>query len=242
MLTTLHDAIFGKAPPTLREMKRENKRTARRAARDISRQMTDIERREADLLKSMKVACKKGDHKTSKAVALDVVRLRRTKNKVAGARSAQMSLESTMNNSINGAAIAESMHHSVVSMQKMSSGMNPSRLRQIGTSFATEMDKMQLVDEVMEDSMAAQAGEHSEDEDEQATELMNQVLHGLAIDANIPAAAKCSPFPSTVHDGMAHAEDGGGAEQSHQPPGSGSGGSGQAGLDLEERLRRLMDN
>ena len=52
MLATIRDAVLGKPPPTLREIKRENKRMARRAARDIDRQMVDIERRENDLMKS----------------------------------------------------------------------------------------------------------------------------------------------------------------------------------------------
>lgn len=244
MLATIRDAVLGKPPPTLREIKRENKRMARRAARDIDRQMVDIERRENDLMKSMKIACKKGDHKTSKALSLDVVRLRRTKSKVAGARSAQMSLESTMNNSINGAAIAESMKEGVTSMQKMSSGMNPMQVRRMGASFASEMDKMQLVDEVMDDAIAAQMGDCSEDEDEEAAELVNEVLHGIAIDRHIPLAVA----PTNMGMPASHLvqEDSPAAQAAGKGnPGSGGDGGGSTNsdnLDLEERLRRLMDH
>lgn len=237
MLATLYEAVVGKAPPTLREIKRENKRMARRAARDIGKQMTDIERREAELIKSMKVACKKGDHKTGKALSLDVVRLRRTKAKVAAARSAQMSLESTMNNSINGAAVAESMKEGIISMQKMNSGMNPMQLRRMGTEFATELDKMQVVDEVMDDAISAQMEDCSEDEDEQAAELLDEVLHGIAMDTQIPAARKPTNMGASVSPFV--------PQEHHMAKGSGGDSSNGVinpeGLDLEERLRRLND-
>lgn len=218
----VQEAVMGKPPPTLREMKRENKRTARRAARDIAKQMADVEKREAEMLKSMKVSCKKGDHKVSKALSLDVVRLRRTKAKVAGARSAQISLESTINNSLNGAAVAESMQNGVASMQKMGSGMNPAHIREIGANFSKEMDRMQLTEEVMEDAMEAQMGDYSEDEDEQATALLNETLHGIAVDTHMPQAREIARAPPPA----------GGINLELDAP--------EDHLDLEERLRRLM--
>lgn len=247
MLTGIRDAVFGKPPPTLREIKRENKKMARRANRDINRQMSDVERREAELMKSMKVSCKKGDHKASKALSLDVVRIRRTKAKVAGSRSAQMSLESAISNNINGAAIAESMQNGIVSMQAMSRGMNPMQLHQMGTKFSTEMDKMQIVDEVMDDVISAQLGEEDENEEEQAKELLDEMLHGIAIQANIPAVASggsgvigaherelgISSSPPRPDTAAQHSGGGGGTDDSGD-------GQGFDNLALEERLRRLM--
>jgi len=253
MLTSIRDAVFGKPPPTLREIKRENKKMARRANRDIDRQMCDVERREAELMKSMKAACKKGDHKASKALSLDVVRVRRTKAKVAGSRSAQMSLECAISNNINGAAIAESMQNGIVSMQTMSRGMNPMQLHQMGSKFSKEMDKMQVVDEVMEDVMSAQMGDEDENEEEQAKEILDEMLHGIAIQANIPTVASgggggemgayqrelgilsSPPRPEIVAqygdgDGDGDGDGGGGGKQENF----------DSKLDLEERLRRLM--
>ena len=264
MIASIREAVMGKPPPTLREMKRENKRTSRRAARDIGRQMGDIERREAELVKGMKAACKKGDHKMSKALSLDVVRLRRTKAKVAGARSAQMSLESTINNSLNGAHVAECMQEGMQSMHKMSAGMNPMQVKQMGARFATEMDKMEVMDEVLDDVMSAQAGDCSEDEDEEASQLMNEVLHGIAMASQMPVAGSAAVGAAGAAGSLPYQMHAGGPEQAHcamgdappppPPPlsgddggGGGGGGGGKHGggdfktLDLEERLRRLTD-
>ena len=235
MFTGVRDAIFGKPSPTLRDIKRENKKNARKATRDINRQMCDVERREAELMKSMKVACKKGDHRASKALSLDVVRVRRTKAKVAGSRSAQMSLESAISNNINGAAIANSMQNGIASMQTMGRCINPVQLHQMGSTFSTEMDKMQMVDEIMEDVMSAQMGEEDENEDDQSKELLDEVLHGIAIQTHIPPVAVASreggmgdlspPRSEMVH--KARIDDT-------------SDGKDSDSTDLEERLRRLM--
>jgi len=151
--------VFGKPPPTVREMKRENRRAARRAERDIGRQMADVEKREAELLNQVKAFCRKGDHKMAKATSVDLVRVRKTKQRVAGARSAQMSLQATLGNTINGAVVAESMQGGLEAMKRVSSGagMNPARIRKMGASFASEMDKLELVDEVVEDMMTTSA-------------------------------------------------------------------------------------
>ena len=105
----IKETIVGKPPPTMREMKRENRRASKRAAREINKQVADLDKRESEMLKKLKASCKKGDHKMSKAISLDIVRVRKTKHKVANAASAQISVETTISNSINGAAVVDSM-------------------------------------------------------------------------------------------------------------------------------------
>ena len=247
-LKTMKEYVLGKPPPTVREMKRENRRAARRAERDIGRQMADVEKREAELLSSIKAFCRKGDHKMAKATSLDLVRVRKTKQRVAGARSAQMSLQATLGNTINGAVVAESMQGGLEAMQRVSSGagMNPARISKMGASFASEMDKLQLVDEVVEDMMttstACGGGDDDEDdEDSEAALILNEVLHAQAVAA--PPMPLAPPPPTTTR----HRE-----EPAAPPPiavataaaaATAEAAAPSRQMDLEERLRRLtMDH
>ena len=247
----MKEYVFGKPPPTVREMKRENRRAARRAERDIGRQMADVEKREAELLNQVKAFCRKGDSKMAKATSLDLVRVRKTKQRVAGARSAQMSLQATLGNTINGAVVTESMQGGLEAMKRVSSGagMDPARIRKMGASFATEMDKLELVDEVVEDMMTTSAGvgggeDNDDDEDSEATLILNEVLHSQAVAA--PALPLAPPLTSSQAPEQPHHHDNNSVPQSipvscqqHEEVAAAQ----TSHVDLEERLRRLtMDN
>ena len=121
----------------------------------------------------------------AKATSLDLVRVRKTKQRVAGARSAQMSLQATLGNTINGAVVAESMQGGLEAMQRVSSGagMNPARISKMGASFASEMDKLQLVDEVVEDMMttSTSCGGGDDDEDDEDSEAALLVFLGVVL-------------------------------------------------------------
>ena len=156
-----------------------------------------------------------------KAIATDISRLRKTKCKVASAASTQMSLESTLNNSINGAEVMKSVQTGVETMRKMNAGLNPAQMHRMGASFSAEMDKMQLANEVVDDAMYMQSGSDDEEEEE-SNQIMNEVLQGLALDAPIPGVVQPKPHlmkaqESNVADSLDN-------------------------LNLEERLKRLMDN
>ena len=225
-MQTIKEALFGKDPLTPKQMKRENRRNARRAAREMDRELGDIESRETEVMRNLKMACRKGETTLAKGFARDVSQLRKSKARVNQAKSAQFSLETTLNTGVNSMVIADRMQKGLESIEDMSENMNLSQVQRLGAGYASEMDRLELMNDVVEDAVNASiGGDGEDDEDTDAALIMEEVMQGLAVDAHLPSAGGAPHAPGT---------------------GMSSGDKNPSGLrpetlDLEERLRRLAD-
>jgi len=222
----------GQSKLTLEEQQKENKQMMRKAIRELNREKNGLERQEKKTVADIKIAAKKGNMSSVKIMAKDLVRNRKYQTKFMEMASQLQGVQlkmRTMQSSQQMAAAMKGVSHAMAMTTK---NLDMPELNKIMQEFQRETEKMDIMDEMIGDSMDVQ-----DMEDEEATEeLVSKVLDEIGVE--LGAALASSSVPTGAPQGAAASGYASQARQQNKPMAAAAGGCGMDD-DLQARLDAL---
>lgn len=177
----------GQTKLTLEERLRENKRAINRSIRELDRERMTLERQEAQLIKDIKVTANKGQMSCVSIMALDLVRVRRHKNKFYEMRSQLQAINLRLQTVKSTQAMSESMKGVSNVMKKMNKEMDLPAMQSIMAEFMRESEKLGLTEEMMNDVIDDTVAEDADQEEQE--NVVRQVLDEIGVDLSSQLAA-----------------------------------------------------
>ncbi|KAJ7947874.1 Vacuolar protein sorting-associated protein 24 like 1 [Quillaja saponaria] len=162
----------------------------RNECRNIERQIRDIQREEKNVQKSIRDAAKRNDMVSAKSLAKEIVRSRRTVNRLHENKAQLNSISMHLGESV---AIARTVGHLSKSAEVMKLVNNLIKAPEMAVTmqeFSKEMTKAGVIEEVVND--AVDTALDSEDIEDEIEEEVDKVLTAIAGEtaAELPEAAR----------------------------------------------------
>ncbi|KAL6506428.1 hypothetical protein OROGR_024609 [Orobanche gracilis] len=191
-----------KPKPEPQQLVRDWQRRIRRECLNIDRQIRDIHREEKNVQKAIKEAAKRNDMGSAKALAKEVVRSRKTVNRLSENKAQLNSVSMHLGESV---AIARTVGHLSKSAEVMKLVNNLMKALQVAVTmqeFSKEMIKAGVIEEMMND--AVDNALDSEDIEDETEEEIDKVLTEVAGEtaAQLPEAVRKAKLkqPATIKD------------------------------------------
>eukprot|EP00474_Spongospora_subterranea_P000923 CRZ01381.1 hypothetical protein [Spongospora subterranea] len=185
--------LFGKRKTT-KEIVREQKRAVDKSIRGLERERMGLERQEKKLIMDMKNMAKKGQDKSVRIMAKDLVRIRKHQEKFLNMCAQLRAISLQMTEVSSTTMLAESMGKVTKSMAVLSQQVKLPALQKIMRDFAKQSDQMEMKQEMLTDAID-DAMEDEADEEEQ-DEIVGQVLDEIGINlGHSLVSAKVHPLP-----------------------------------------------
>jgi len=189
-----------KAKPNPQQQLRDWQSHLRKECRNIERQIIDIQREEKRVQKAIKDAAKRNDMGSAKALAKEIVRSRRTVNRLHENKAQLNSISMHLGESV---AIARTVGHLSKSAEVMKLVNNLMKAPEIAVTmqnFSKEMIKAGLIEETVNDALDSALD--TEDIEEETEAEVDKVLTALAGEtaAELPEAVRKQKLkqPTTV--------------------------------------------
>jgi len=173
--------VFGERK-TLKQIIREQQRMVNKSVRSLERERAGLERTEKKLISDIKVLAKKGEMKSCKIMAKDLVRIRKHQSKFINLTSQLRAISLQMTAMASTQQLTESMKSVTRSMMALNRQVNLPQLQKVMAEFAKQAEMMDMKQEIMGDSIE-DAMEDDEDEEE-SEQVVNQVLDEIGITLN----------------------------------------------------------
>nr|GLL43133.1 vacuolar protein sorting-associated protein 24 homolog 1-like isoform X2 [Ipomoea trifida] len=172
------------------QLLRDWQRRLRQECRNIERQIRDIQREEKNVQKAIKEAAKRNDMGSAKALAKELVRSRKTVNRLYENKAQLNSISMHLGESV---AIARTVGHlskSAEVMKLVNNLMKAPEVARTMQEFSKEMTKAGVIEEMMND--AVDNALDSEDIEEETEEEIDKVLTAIAGEtaAELPEAVR----------------------------------------------------
>ncbi|KAK1398356.1 vacuolar protein sorting-associated protein 24-like [Heracleum sosnowskyi] len=169
---------------------REWQRRLRRECLNVDRQIRDIEREEKNVQKAVKEAAKRNDMSSAKSLAKELIRSRRTVNRLHENKAQLNSISMHLGESV---AIARTVGHLSKSAEVMKIVNNLMKAPQLAVTmqeFSKEMIMAEVIEEMVNDSVDSALD--SEDIEEETEEEVDKVLTAIAGEtaAQLPQAVR----------------------------------------------------
>ncbi|GLT80761.1 hypothetical protein SLA2020_521840 [Shorea laevis] len=179
-----------KPKPNPQQQLRDWQRRLRQECRNIERQTRDIQREEKNVQKAIREAAKRNDMGSAKALAKEIVRSRRTVNRLYENKAQLNSISMHLGESV---AIARTVGHLSKSAEVMKLVNNLMKAPEVAATmqeFTKEMTKAGVIEEMVNDSVDAALD--SEDIEEETEEEVDKVLTAIAGEtaAQLPEAVR----------------------------------------------------
>ncbi|KAG8655177.1 vacuolar protein sorting-associated protein 24 homolog 1 [Manihot esculenta] len=179
-----------KPKPNPQQQLRDWQRKLRQECRNIERQIRDIQREEKSVQKAIKDAAKRNDMGSAKALAKEIVRSRRTVNRLYENKAQMNSISMHLGESV---AIARTVGHLSKSAEVMKLVNNLMKAPEVAATmleFSKEMTKAGVIEEFVND--AVDNALDSEDIEEEIEEEVDKVLTAIAGEtaAQLPEAVR----------------------------------------------------
>ncbi|KAK9734503.1 hypothetical protein RND81_04G144000 [Saponaria officinalis] len=176
--------------PNPQQLLRDWQRRLRQESRNIERQVRDIEREEKGVQKAIREAAKRNDMGSAKSLAREIVRSRKTVNRLHENRAQLNSISMHLGESV---AIARTVGHLQKSAEVMKMVNNLMKAPQVAVTmqeFSKEMVKAGVIEEYVNEALDDALD--SEDIEEETEEEVEKVLTELATEtaAQLPVAAR----------------------------------------------------
>lgn len=198
-----------KPKPNPQELLRDWQRRLRQECRNIERQIRDIQREEKNVQKAIKDAAKRNDMGSAKALAKELVRSRKTVNRLYENKAQLNSISMHLGESV---AIARTVGHLSKSAEVMKLVNNLMKAPEVAVTmqeFSNEMTKAGVIEEMMND--AVDNALDSEDIEEETEEEIDKVLTAIAGEtaAQLPEAVRKEKLkqPATSEDAEENIDD-----------------------------------
>ncbi|KAI9195011.1 hypothetical protein LWI28_010832 [Acer negundo] len=179
-----------KPKPNPQQILRDWQRKLRQECRNIERQIRDIQREEKNVQKAIKDAAKRNDMVSAKALASEIVRSRKTVNRLHENKAQLNSISMHLGESV---AIARTVGHLSKSAEVMKLVNNLMKAPEVAVTmqeFSKEMTKAGVIEEIVND--AIDSALDSEDLEEEIEEEVDKVLTAIAGEtaAQLPEAVR----------------------------------------------------
>lgn len=172
---------------------REQSRELRRAQRDVERTRGDLERQEKQLELEIKKAAKQGNKQVATTLAKQLVQLRKQKTRTFTASSQIGAIGAQAKSMEANQRLGTAMATSAKVMGKVNKEMSAASVMKNMQDFSREAQKMELKEEMIDETLDSVLGESGDEEEENA--IVNQVLDEIGIQmsgklAEAPSAPK----------------------------------------------------
>ncbi|KAE9620580.1 hypothetical protein Lal_00019802 [Lupinus albus] len=172
------------------QLLRDWQRKLRQECRNIERQIRDIQREEKNVQKAIREAAKRNDMGSAKALAKELVRSKRTVNRLFENKAQLNSISMHLGESV---AIARTVGHLSKSAEVMKLVNNLMKAPQMAVTmqeFSKEMTKAGVIEEMVND--AVDSALDSEDIEDEIEEEVDKVLTAIAGEtvAQLPDAVR----------------------------------------------------
>ncbi|KAL2328556.1 hypothetical protein Fmac_021983 [Flemingia macrophylla] len=179
-----------KPKPNPQQLLRDWQRRLRQECRNIERQIRDIQREEKNVQKAIREAAKRNDMGSAKALAMELVRSRKTVNRLYENKAQMNSISMHLGESV---AIARTVGHLSKSAEVMKIVNNLMKAPEMAVTmqeFSKEMTKAGVIEEIVNDAVdTALDAEDIEDEIEEEVEKVLTAIAGETA-AQLPEAVR----------------------------------------------------
>ncbi|XP_028836703.1 charged multivesicular body protein 2b [Denticeps clupeoides] len=185
---------------TVDDVIKEQTKELRGTQRQITRDRTALEKQEKQLELEIKKMAKTGNKEACTILAKQLVQLRKQKNRTYAVSSKVTSMSTQTKLMNSQMKMAGAMAKTTKTMQAVNKKMDPQKTMQTMQNFQKETTKMEMTEEMMNDTLD-DLFEDSGDEEE-SQDIVNQVLDEIGIEisgkmANAPSASRHNPTAST---------------------------------------------
>ncbi|KAJ4725023.1 vacuolar protein sorting-associated protein 24-like 1 [Melia azedarach] len=179
-----------KPKPNPQQQLRDWQRKLRQESRNIERQIRDIQREERNVQKAIKDAAKRNDMGSAKALAKELVRSRRTVNRLHENKAQMNSISMHLGESVAIARTVGHLNKSAEVMKLVNNLMKAPEVAATMQEFSKEMTKAGVIEEFVND--AVDTALDSEDIEEEIEEEVDKVLTAIAGEtaAQLPEAVR----------------------------------------------------
>ncbi|CAI9268430.1 unnamed protein product [Lactuca saligna] len=186
--------------PNPQQLLRDWQRRLRQECRNIDRQIRDIQREEKNVQKAIREAAKRNDMGSARALAMEIVRSRKTVNRLYENKAQLNSISMHLGESV---AIARTVGHlskSAEVMKIVNDLMKAPQMAVTMQEFNKEMIKAGVIEEMVND--AVDSALDTDDMEDEIEEEVDKVLTSIAGEtaARLPEAARNERLkqPATV--------------------------------------------
>ncbi|KAF7152287.1 vacuolar protein sorting-associated protein 24 homolog 1-like [Rhododendron vialii] len=189
-----------KPKPSPQQQLRDWQSHLRKECRGIERQIIDIQREEKRVQKAIKDAAKRNDMGSAKALAKEIVRSRRTVNRLYENKAQLNSISMHLGESVAIARTVGHLNKSAEVMKLVNNLMKAPEIAVTMQNFSKEMIKAGLIEETVNDALDSALD--TEDIEEETEAEVDKVLTALAGEtaAELPEAVRKQKLkqPATV--------------------------------------------
>nr|XP_042896997.1 charged multivesicular body protein 3 isoform X2 [Parasteatoda tepidariorum] len=175
--------------------------TLRKETYQLERQIRGIQREEEKVKRSLKEAAKKGDADVCKILAKEVIRARKSINRIHTSKAQINSVMMSMNHQLATLRVAGSIEKSTEVMKSMQNLLKLPEISKTMQEMSKEMMKAGIIEEMMEDTF--EGLDDSEEIEEEAQEEIDKVLWELTAGQLGTAPAAVSDLPETEEEAAA---------------------------------------
>ena len=169
-----------KAKQTPSEIARAAKKGMRGNERELEREKRRLERHEKSIQAEIKKAAKKGDMKSAKVYAKQLVGVRKQMSRFVTAGAQMKSIGMQMSSAAATATMANAMGTAAQSMAAMQRQMNPAAIAATLQNFQMASEQMGMTEEMMEDAFEAL---DDDDDEEEADGVVSSIFAELGLEA-----------------------------------------------------------
>ncbi|XP_074890056.1 charged multivesicular body protein 2b [Buteo buteo] len=185
---------------TVDDIIKEQNRELRGTQRAITRDRAALEKQEKQLELEIKKMAKTGNKEACKVLAKQLVQLRKQKNRTYAVSSKVTSMSTQTKVMNSQMKMAGAMSTTAKTMQAVNKKMDPQKTLQTMQNFQKENMKMEMTEEMINDTLDDIFD--ASDEEEESQDIVNQVLDEIGIEisgkmAKAPSTARGLPSAST---------------------------------------------
>merc|ERR1712131_515369 len=179
--------LFGASKADPKKQVNEMQSVLRKETRAIERQIRDIERQQEKTKQMLKQNAKKGDTAACKILAREIVNSKKAVSRMYQSKAQLNSVMMNMKTQLATIRLTGAVEKSTTVMASMSKLIKLPELQKTMTNMSREMEKMGIIDEMMDDAMSSL---DPEDIEEAADTEIEKVLFELTEGAigSMPAA------------------------------------------------------
>ncbi|XP_030636499.1 charged multivesicular body protein 2b [Chanos chanos] len=195
---------------TVDDVIREQNKELRGTQRQIARDRNALEKQEKQLEMEIKKMAKAGNRDACKILAKQLVQLRKQKNRTYAVSSKVTSMSTQTKLMNSQMKMAGAMAKTTKTMQAVNKKMDPQKTMQTLQNFQKETAKMDMTEEMMNDTLDEIFDDSGDEEESQ--DIVNQVLDEIGIEisgkmASAPSASRKNPVATTSKaDGISDEE------------------------------------
>lgn len=169
--------VFQKKPDP-KELVRKWQATLRKETRSLDIQIRDIGREEKQAQKQVREAAKRGDVKSARLLARELVRTRKATTQLYTNKAHMIAMGTQLQEQLAMVKVAGTLSKSTEVMKLVNDMMRSSRLNQTMMEMSREMMRAGIIDEMMAD--AVDGAVDTEDMEEETDEEVDKVLMEIA--------------------------------------------------------------